>query len=109
MSEADCLVNIGNDTEYQLPSKVVEYASTGKPVLCLAKKEKDSSIAFFQQYPRALCLIEQEYTISPDQAQKVLQFLCHPPALDKKRCQTWLAPFQIPAIAKAYKSVLVDS
>ena len=109
MSEADCLVNIGNDTEYQLPSKVVEYASTGKPVLCLAKKVEDSSIGFFRHYPRALCVIDNNAKADADLTGKVLQFLKDPPVLDTKRYRKWLAPFQVPAIARAYESELIST
>ena len=33
LEQADVLVNIGNNTAYQLPSKLVEYISTGKPLI----------------------------------------------------------------------------
>ena len=48
---ADGLINIGNMTSYQLPSKVVEYAASGKPILNLCLSEKDSSARFFDSYP----------------------------------------------------------
>ena len=37
--QADVLVNIGNRVENMLPSKVLEYISTGKPVLNIAQLE----------------------------------------------------------------------
>ncbi len=49
MRRASLLVNIGNRTAYQLPSKVVEVASLGKPILNLIQIADDSSVAFFSR------------------------------------------------------------
>lgn len=46
MKEADVLINIGNNIPYQLSSKVVEYACTGKPIINIVKKETDNTIYF---------------------------------------------------------------
>ena len=54
--KADVLVNIGNTTTYQLPSKVVDYVSTGKRILNIALIEDDSSAIFFNDYPLAITL-----------------------------------------------------
>jgi len=56
LGRADVLVNVGNTTPFQLPSKVVEYAATGKPVLNLTMQERDSSRKYFEGYPLALSL-----------------------------------------------------
>ncbi len=51
MQQADVFVNIGNATSYQLPSKVIEYASFGKPILNFSSTARDSSAAFLSEYP----------------------------------------------------------
>ena len=51
MSTADVFVNIGNATSYQLPSKVIEYACFGKPILNFSSSARDSSAAFLSGYP----------------------------------------------------------
>jgi len=51
MKEADFLVNIGNDTSYQLPSKLVEYMSSGKPIINLISSSDDSSLPLIKDYP----------------------------------------------------------
>lgn len=53
LAGADGLVNIGNATEDQLPSKLAEYAATGKAILNLATRDNDSSAAFLAAYPLA--------------------------------------------------------
>ncbi|RMG81634.1 MAG: hypothetical protein D6714_12655 [Bacteroidetes bacterium] len=51
MSQMDCLVNIGNKTDFQLPSKSVAYLRSGKPVVNLCFVENDLFEAFFEGYP----------------------------------------------------------
>jgi hypothetical protein len=54
MCEADILINIGNLTSYQLPSKLVEYVSFGKPIINIHSSEEDSSVEFLAGYPLVL-------------------------------------------------------
>jgi glycosyltransferase involved in cell wall biosynthesis len=51
LDAADVFVNIGNATSYQLPSKVIEYACFGKPILNFSSSAQDSSAAFLSGYP----------------------------------------------------------
>ena len=55
--EADFLINIGNDTSYQLPSKIVEYMSSGKPIVNLISSSKDSSLLILSAYPLHINII----------------------------------------------------
>ncbi len=56
MQEADILVNIGNATPHQLPSKLVEYAAAARPILNLATTADDTAARFLAAYPAALTL-----------------------------------------------------
>ncbi len=47
MQQMDILLNIGNTTDFQLPSKAVEYLAAGKPVLNLSYVENDPFAIFF--------------------------------------------------------------
>lgn len=49
MQEMDILLNIGNATDFQLPSKAVDYLAAGKPVLNLSYMESDPFAEFFQR------------------------------------------------------------
>lgn len=51
MRQSDILLNIGNKTSYQLPSKVVEYATTGKPIINISTIEGDSSKNYLTDHP----------------------------------------------------------
>ncbi len=50
MLDADILINIGNSTKFQLPSKLIEYVCTGNPVLNIISTTDDSSHAFLASY-----------------------------------------------------------
>jgi hypothetical protein len=106
MKEADILVNIGNDTLYQLPSKVVEYASMGKPVLNIARTEKDSSAAFFGTYPAALCLADTKGNTDSEHLERLHQFIINlPKEVDSDLLEQWISPFQIESISAAYANL----
>lgn len=51
MRQMDVLLNIGNLTDFQLPSKAVEYFASGKPVVHLSYLENDPFTAFWGNQP----------------------------------------------------------
>ena len=57
MRAADVLVNVGNATAHQLPSKLVEYVATGRPVVSVACRDDDTSARFLADYPLACTLL----------------------------------------------------
>ncbi len=102
MKAADVLVNIGNNTSYQLPSKVVEYASTGKAILNLVKTKNDSSISFFDAYPASICLLEESGSLPSAQLDNLLEFIKNPSHINIQFLEQWLYQFQIETISNAY-------
>ena len=48
---ADVLVNMGNTVRNQMPSKIVEYISTGKPILNLSVDKHCSTLPLMRRYP----------------------------------------------------------
>ncbi|MBV9773750.1 MAG: glycosyltransferase [Gemmatimonadetes bacterium] len=79
MREASVLVNLGNDTPYQLPSKILEYAALGKPVLNLVKSEDDSSARFLAAYPRAQSWVDSRGPLDPAEVERRLEALLATP------------------------------
>ena len=61
--DADILVSIGNAVANQLPSKLLDYISSGKPVLNTTKVPECPSLALFRAYPLVCSLAE---TAHPD-------------------------------------------
>ena len=66
MKEADFLVNIGNDTSYQLPSKLVEYMSSGKPIINFISSSNDSSLPLIKDFPYHINIIDNDITKEND-------------------------------------------
>ncbi|MCB9438294.1 MAG: glycosyltransferase [Anaerolineales bacterium] len=108
MLESHILVNIGNNALYQLPSKVVEYISYGKPILNISQIPDDSSVAFFKTYPLTLNLVDgSNGHPSPEQIAKTIAFIRNTaPVFDISTRAVWLAPFQIDRIAARYLGLL---
>jgi len=107
MRGADVLVNLGNETAFQLPSKVVEYAAAGKPVVNIASHHEDSSIEFFRAYPLALNLVASGASPTGAQAGEFAAFVSRPPAtVEPGALEAFLGPFRIDAIAARYAALL---
>lgn len=107
MAEAEILVNIGNDTIYQLPSKVVEYLASGKRILNLAKSSRDSSALFFSDYPQAMSLIMAANTPSESEVHRFVAFLLRPPSsVGDFDLAARLAPYQPSQVVAEYLRLL---
>ncbi len=106
MREAAVLVNLGNDTLYQLPSKVVEYAGLRKPVLNLVRAEEDSSAEFFRSYPAALTLVDRGQLPTPEEAERLLDLLLRAGRMEPHALDAWLAAYRVEAVAAGYESLL---
>ncbi len=59
LKQADILINIGNSVDNQLPGKVFDYISTGKPIISICKIRNCPSYQFLKRYPLALLLFEK--------------------------------------------------
>ena len=104
--EADVLVNLGNQTAFQLPSKVVEYAAAGKPVVNIAPHREDSSIEFFQAYPLALNILSEGRAPDAAQIASFREFLARPAAPDAAALDTFLRPFRVEQVAARYLELI---
>jgi glycosyltransferase involved in cell wall biosynthesis len=110
MRSADVLVNIGNDTRYQLPSQIVEYATTGKPILNLVRYPDDSSARFLSDYPGHLTLLAREEGPTSADVLRLREFLANPPpTLPPEALQVRLAPYTLPVISARYAALLAGS
>ena len=52
-ASADILLNVGNTTANQVPSKIFEYIASGKPVLNFYTNENEPGLAYLRRYPCA--------------------------------------------------------
>ena len=105
IAEADVLVNIGNTTSYQLPSKVVEYVSTGKRILNIALIDNDSSAAFFSNYPLAITLLHSQPASAA--AEQLYEFLVSSPTqMPADQLEAYVAAFMPAKIAEDYHALI---
>jgi len=63
MAKQQFLINIGNLSNFQLPSKAPEYMATGKPIINFTSIKEDTFAAFCEEYPLLLNLLEGEGTV----------------------------------------------
>lgn len=74
MKDADILVNIGNKVLNQVPSKIFDYISMGKPIVNICKSRKCPSLDYLAIYPEALNLFEEE-EIFEEQVELLRKFI----------------------------------
>jgi len=58
MRQADILINIGNLMTNQVPSKIFDYISMGKPIVNVCKNKKCPTLSYLRKYPLVLNLFE---------------------------------------------------
>lgn len=73
MEQSDVLVNIGNIMTNQVPSKIFEYISQGKPIVNVCVNHNCPSLPYLEKYPYVLNLFEGEDT--DKQVQKLKGFI----------------------------------
>ena len=60
IKEADFLLNIGNVMTNQIPSKLFDYFSTGKPIINICKNRNCPTISYCEKYGNSLILFEDD-------------------------------------------------
>ncbi|MBV8650531.1 MAG: glycosyltransferase [Alphaproteobacteria bacterium] len=108
MRAADILVNIGNTTAHQLPSKLVEYVASARPILNLAATATDSTGPFLAGYPSALTIASTAGDPDAATVSAVLAFIAAPPPIDRDAVARFLAPYTISRIADAYRALFAS-
>lgn len=104
MIEADVLVNIGNDSESQLPSKVIEYMAIGKPILNLISFVGDTSVAVLADYPAVLTLSRDSGTSSAN-IDKMRDFVLEPPIVPAELSVTIRERYSATRICAEYEKI----
>jgi hypothetical protein len=108
MRNAAVLVNIGNRTSYQLPSKIVEYAALAKPILNISTTDADSSMSFLASYPRWLNVRAIGKEPSEQQVRECEIFLSAVAGGGLPEPQgDWAARYRLAEIAARYLALLV--
>lgn len=74
--EADVLVNIGNTVMNQMPSKIFEYISTGKPIINIYKSPECPTLKYLTKYPAALNIAEADIDADPEGSGERVRDFC---------------------------------
>ncbi len=103
MDDADILVNIGNHSTVQLPSKVVEYVWAGKPIWNLSSVPNDCSSSYLKGYPHLLsqtCLDSSQ----PEQSvEELARFVTSVPfKISENDLKEWRDRSRVSSIAGQY-------
>lgn len=106
MKEATILVNLGNGTAYQLPSKVVEYVMLAKPVLNISPIELDSSQDLFSGFNSIFSVSESSLSCDLDIYADAKSFIENPPAIDLPSIAKFSEMHSINRIGKSYIDLL---
>ena len=108
MQGANLLVNIGNTTSYQLPSKVVEYASTRKPVLNIYKIRNDSSTEFFNSYGACLNVMDDGKDIPGKVLEDIVNFIKTPPYICPDKYRKFISRYMVDEISRRYEELIIN-
>jgi glycosyltransferase involved in cell wall biosynthesis len=87
LTQADVLVHVGNSVDTAMPSKILDYISSGKPILNICKIRTCPTIPLMERYPLGFTILEpsvvssqlsaisgQESVISDQLAEQVKEF-----------------------------------
>jgi len=109
MQAAHVLVNLGNRSATQLPSKVIEYVAMGKPILNLVTIRDDSSVGVLATYPAALTLQVAGAAMSEAEVHKVAKFIADPPVVMAETIRGWLMPYTEQSVSQNYLRLLLSN
>lgn len=78
LKSADVLLNIGSENSCQIPCKIFEYISTGKPIVSTFSSKEEPSIPYLKNYRNALLLNEKSTDINKE-VDKLVEFFYNLP------------------------------
>jgi hypothetical protein len=106
LNQADILVNIGNNSALQLPSKIIEYIFYEKPILNFVSIKNDSSLKTMKDYP-ALTIYKKNKIISKRLVDKIEKFLTHPPVVSNRYKKSIIENHSLEKISSLYKNIFL--
>lgn len=109
MAGADILVNIGNDSEAQLASKVIEYMAMGKPILNVVSILRDASIDALADYPSTLTIFRSGSKPEPEVIATLGNFVLNSQPVNRRVVEQVRSKFSEDHIAGIYASILEQS
>lgn len=107
MKRMDILLNIGNITDFQLPSKAAEYFASGKPVVHLSYRQNDPFVAFWGDAPGLFQIKVEKHKVPAAEVQRWVAFLnSKPQAVPEALRAEQVRRCLVEAVGEAYVSLL---
>jgi glycosyltransferase involved in cell wall biosynthesis len=107
MRAVDVLLNIGNQTDFQLPSKAVEYLAAGRPILNICAVERDPFARFFGDNPLIFNLKVESGVAQASDLDGFWTWLeSEKPRLGEADIRARIAPYTVAAIGAQYLALL---
>lgn len=102
MQKMNFLINVGNATEHQLPSKSTDYLASGKPIINLTLLRKDTFAEFLESYPLIFNVYNGEIS------NELLEFLNinREEKVSEEEIKLRCEPFSVESIAKKYMKMI---
>ncbi len=104
MKKSDFLINIGNTTSYQLPSKVVEYLASQKPIINISSIDNDSSKRVLSNFSNTLN-INIENLNSVKEMDSFLQLCEHSTDQTLSHDERDISEFSLKSISQEYQKL----
>ena len=108
LDDATILINIANRTRHQLPSKLVDYMASGKPIINMISIEDDNSLSFLKDYPVTATFMENSSADIAGDVARLCAFISGAKTVPQEIVAGMLRQFQLPAVEAQYRS-LFDS
>lgn len=109
MDAADVLVNIGNDSEAQLASKVIEYMAMGKPILNIVSVKRDASVAALIDYPATLTILNTDEPPASEIVEKIAGFIIDSTPVDRETIHQVRSRYSEENVAGIYATILENA
>lgn len=106
MVDADILVNIGNDCEAQLASKVVEYMAVGKPILNVISHPYDISVIALAGYPASMTIARSCDGMDAALIDALIKFVLFPPKVSQDVITDVRRRYSAERVTKEYEKIL---
>jgi hypothetical protein len=107
LAKADILVNIGNNSSLQLPSKIFEYIFYEKPILNFVSIRNDSSLKIIKDYP-VLTIYKRNKILHQKLIEKIEKFVTHPPIILAKYKKLITATYSSERVSSLYNNIFLQ-
>jgi hypothetical protein len=105
IKSADVLLNVGNNNEFQEPSKLIEYMYSGKRILNVCSAINDTSLELLNGYPLKFNVLFND-AIDSQYVDKVIEFLVEFEECDRNFINNLLNDYFLEEVSKKYMNLL---